>query len=168
MLNPTSFGSISHGTLRTEDLLSSFISELEWQIRRNGEHFSNPENFGERDRLNNLIGEAQDCFSEDGQTLRGSKEQDADELVNETLPDALSLFAPAYAYFGTHCGDGADFGFWPMGIEEIKSQVEFSSTKDQEYPEEDFTGEWLHVNERGNCTLYVRENGKDREIWGVC
>lgn len=175
MINPTSFGSISRGTLRTEDLLPDFIAELEWQIRRNGEHFSNPENFGERDRLNNLVGEAQDCFTKSGKAIKRSKRDFAEELVNETLPDALNLFAPAYSYFGAHCGDGSDFGFWPMDIEEIKSQIEFSSTKAQEFPDSDFSGEWLHVNERGNCTLYVRENGKDKgkpfqdkEIWGVC
>lgn len=41
----------------------------------------------------------------------------------------------------------------------------FSSTTKQEFPDDDYEGEWLHINERGNCTLYVRSNsGKDREI----
>ena len=162
------FGSISHGTLRTEDLLNSFLSELEWQISQNGEHFSNPENFSERDRLNGLVGEAQDCFAENGQEIAEDKEDLASELVNEILPDALSLFAPPYGYFGAHCGDGADFGYWPEDIENIKEQLEFSSTKDQEYPDSDFSGEWLHINERGNCTLYTRNNGNDHEIWAIC
>lgn len=162
-----SFGSISHGTLRIEDLLSAFSDELEWQIRRNGDYFARPENFGERDRLNGLVGEAQDCFGTTGNEIDPDKEERADELVNESLPDALSQFAPAFAYFGAHCGDGADFGFWPGDMEDVKEQVGFVSSETQEWPDADFVGEWLHINERGNCTLYVRENGLDREIWGL-
>ena len=52
-------------------------------------------------------------------------------------------------------------------IEGAKEDCEFVSTKTQEYPDDDFEGEWLHINERGNCTLYVRENGKDKEIWSI-
>lgn len=40
--------------------------------------------------------------------------------------------------------------------------------QDSEYPPVDYRGEWLHINERGNCTLYVRgEDGKDSEVWSV-
>lgn len=161
------FGSISHRTLRTEDLLSAFLSELEWQTRRNGDYYARPENFEERDKLNDLVGEAQDCFADDGSSIDTDKADLADELVNETLPDALSRFAPVYGYFGAHCGDGSDFGFWPNDIEETKEQVGFVSSQTQEYPGDDFSGEWLHVNDHGNCTLYVREKGVDREIWSV-
>lgn len=168
-IKPASLGSVSTATLRTEDLLSAFLSELEWQLRRNGQFFSQPENFPLRDKLNNLVGEAQDCFAEDGETIPEEKEAEADELVNETLPDALTAyFAPAYAYFGSHPGDGADIGFWLPDMEEIKEQVEFASSVEEEYPADDFRGEWLHINERGNCTLYVRgEDGKDVEVWSV-
>lgn len=160
-------GSVSEGTLRTEDLISAFADELCWQIRRNGEYFSLPENFGERDRLNNLVGEANDLFGDDGETIPIDNEYEAAEMVNETLPDALQAFAPPYSYFRAHQGDGSDFGFWPQDMEEIKEQVGFDSTVDNEYPPDDFAGEWLHINERGNCTLYVRTDGKDVEVWGV-
>lgn len=162
------FGSVSHGTLRTEDLLEAFANELEWQIRRNGEFYSRPENFAERDRLNAIVEEANECFGEDGQTIPDDKQDDAYEMVNDTLLNALQEFAPPYSYFGSHCGDGSDFGYWPDDIEQIKEQVEFASSKENEYPADDFRGEWLHVNERGNCTLYVRLNaGQDSEIWSL-
>jgi hypothetical protein len=36
---------------------------------------------------------------------------------------------------------------------------------DSEYPPKKYRGEWLHVNERGNCVLYYRNSkGKDREL----
>jgi len=158
------FGTVSHATLRTEDLLESFANELEWQISRNGDFLSRPENFAMRDRLNSLLGEAQDMWNEDGQTLQD--EDAAAEMVNERLPDALNEFAAPYAYFGAHEGDGSDFGYWPH-IDGVRESVDFVSSQDQEYPADDFQGEWMHINERGNCTLYVRTNGKDSEIWSI-
>ena len=167
MKQSAALGSISHGTLRECDLLEAFMHELEWQIRRNGEHYSRPENFSERDRLNALVGDAGDCFDEYGEDIAEDKQELASKLVNQELPDALGEFAAPYCYFGAHMGDGSDFGFWPADIEEIKEQVEFVSSKGAEYPADDYRGEWLHINERGNCTLYVREDsGKDRKIWG--
>ena len=160
-------GSISHGTLKTEDLLESFIFELEWQQNVNGNYLIDPANSSLREAIANAIGEAQDCFDEDGEAMDGSKLDNADELVNETMPVLLNQIVTPYCYFGTHPGDGSDFGFWPCDIEGIKEQVEFSSSVDQEYPADDFVGEWLHINERGNCTLYVRENGEDSEVWSI-
>lgn len=163
-LTPARFGSISHGTLRTEDLLSAFTSELEWQVGRNGDFLSRPENFPMRDRLANLIGEAQDAWAPDGETL--ADEGTAAELVDE-LADALQEFTPTYGYFGSHPGDGSDFGFW-VDVESVKEQVGFVSSKSQEYPDAGFVGEWLHVSDHGNATLYVRDaSGKDAEIWSI-
>lgn len=160
-------GSISHGTLRDEDLLEVFTNELEWQIQRNEDYFSHPENLAQRDRLNAILGEAQDCWTDDGEDIRADKWEETAELINDTLINALEVFCLPYFYFGAHPGDGSDFGFWPIDIDDIKEHVEFSSTTEQEYPNDDFQGEWLHVNERGNCTLYVRENGQDKEIWAI-
>lgn len=171
-IKPASIGSISHGTLRTEDLLSAFASELEWQINRNGEYFSQPEHFAFRNKLCNLVGEAQDAWNEDGETLQD--EDLASEMVNE-LQDVLSNnFAPMYGYFGSHEGDGSDFGYW-VNIDTVKEDVGFVSSKSQEFPDDDFLGAWLHVNDHGNCTLYVRETAgagsddsyQDEEIWSI-
>lgn len=150
-IKPASLGSISHGTLRTEDLLSAFISELEWHVSRNGDYFSRPENFGERDKLANLIGEAQDCFAEDGEEIDADKEHEASDLVNETLPDALNSFAGPYQYFGAHCGDGSDFGFWPdmMAIEELPTYDDTDAAK-----EAGETNDFKVVSDHGNVEIY--------------
>lgn len=157
-------GSISHGTMKTEDLLSSFISCLEGLILINGDWLSKPEHFHTRDRLNNLIGEAQDAFEDDGETVKD--DETASELVND-LSDALNEFAPAYSHFSSHEGDGSDYGFWVDDIDSIKEEIEFVSSKRQEYPEPDYEGEWLHISDHGNATLYSRTAGKDVELWSV-
>jgi hypothetical protein len=52
--------------------------------------------------------------------------------------------------------------------ESAKEDVDFVSGQDgKDEPDADFEGEWLSVSDHGNATLYVRENGKDREIWSV-
>ena len=108
-------GTVSHGTLRPEDLLSSFISTLEGLVLVNGDTLSLPENFRQRDRYARLIGEAQDAFASDGETLTEEGEENAPEIISD-LCDALSDFAPTGAYFGTLEGDGSDFGFWSYPI----------------------------------------------------
>lgn len=91
-MNP---GSISSGTLRSQDLLSTFAAHL-------------PE-----ERYNDLKNEAEAlalCIEE------GSDDVDSwhiSEVLDE-LYNALNDEAPDDHYFGAHPGDGAEFGFWPV------------------------------------------------------
>ncbi len=151
-IKPASLGSISHGTLRPEDLLSMFISELEWHILNNGNFFCLPENRQQRDSLNNIVGDAQDCFAEDGESI---KEDEAHYSI-ENLTEALGLFAKPYCYFGAHYGDGSDFGFWPShdSIDELPT-VE-GSDEAKELGED-----CKSVNCHGNVTVY---NGNGEAI----
>jgi hypothetical protein len=57
--------------------------------------------------------------------------------------------------------------FLMADVDGAREECEFVSSKEQDYPPDDYTGEWLHVSDHGNATLYVRENGKDREVWAV-
>lgn len=149
-------GSISHGTLRTKDLLSTFASELESLVFLNGNHFSRPENFAKRDRLNNIIGYAQDAWTEDGESLED--EDTAQELVQE-LQVALEQFAPPYCYFGAHEGDGSDFGFWPSH-DQIDELPHVENSEEARELGEDCK----HVNDHGNVTVYSGDGSVLLEI----
>lgn len=85
-------GTVSHGTLRPEDLLESFAYELR-----------------QLDPENALLGEYLDLDCLDEWT--DEQQEAASELVNDMI-DALSEHAPTFCYFGAHPGDGSDFGFW--------------------------------------------------------
>lgn len=147
-IKPASLGSVSTGTLKTSDLLSSCLHELEWQLRRNGEYFSLPENFPLRDTLNALVGEAQDCFGDDDEIPEDNLET-AEEVLRD-LQDALSdHFAPPYCYFGSHPGDGADVGFWPS----MDSVRELPEVPDSDAAEE-LGEDCFSVNDHGNTTVY--------------
>ena len=79
-------GSISSGTLLQEDLVYAFLSELE--------------------RFNGL--KATKLWAE----YDNDDYSDIDWFIQE-LMDELQEYAPDGCYFGSHPGDGADFGFWP-------------------------------------------------------
>ncbi len=165
-------GTVSNATLRSEDLLNAYSEKLSELFEINSGFFSLPENFAFRNRICDLLTDTEACFAENQETgeleLIEEKEQSGEvsEIIQE-LADTLQEFALPYCYFGSTEGDGACFGFWP-DMENAKENVEFISSPLKEYPPADFEGEWLHVNERGNCTLYVRDGiGNDSEIWGI-
>lgn len=111
-------GTVIAGTLRDEDLLEVFASELETVCRLRQKHL----------RLRTPLGIAYDDWSRviahkklifDARALTDESVEDIDmasEIVNE-LMDALSEYAPEGMYFGTLEGDGADFGWWHIGRE---------------------------------------------------
>ncbi|MBO0715708.1 MAG: hypothetical protein J2P55_00025 [Rhizobiales bacterium] len=99
-------GTVIHGTLKTDDLLESFASELEHNIQRNAQAFASDALQAERNRLTALITEARGAIGADD--VGGMASDIVDSLI-----DALQAFAPDGHYFGTHEGDGADFGYWP-------------------------------------------------------
>jgi len=103
-------GTISHGTLNTAHLLSAYIQAFEGFALINGDYFS--ANHDERDRIANLIGEAQDCFDDEGDDIRTDKQEIATELVNDDFPRLFDRYAPDSHAFGSHEGDGSDLGFW--------------------------------------------------------
>lgn len=88
-------GTISHGTMREEDLIPDFVAEL----RRLGHED------GELDEIEARL-EAHDTVP-----YYGTEEAGWD--LNEYLFEALNEHAPEGHYFGSHPGDGSDYGFWP-------------------------------------------------------
>lgn len=155
-IKPAHVGSISHGTLRTEDLLSAFADELESQILVNGGYFSLPENFNERDKLNTLHGEAMDAVnahsddeSEEDDSLNDQDDDERNSGIVNDLQDALNQFAPPYCYFGNTEGDGSDFGYWPS-----RDEIEELPTVEDRDEAKELGEDCKSVNDHGNVTVY--------------
>lgn len=132
-------GTISHGTLRNEDLLSSFAYELNRLVSRNLDNLGSLEVF----MHGKLIGEAE-------VTAASCAESDLADLILEKLTCALEEFAAPYCYFGSHEGDGSDFGFWPSwdSIDELTKYNDLS-----EVPAGVFE-DYCVVNDHGNVSVY--------------
>ena len=98
-------GTISHGTLRTQDLLPAFLETL---TARGGEIPKDLECGTHIEYLNCPWLGTTACDDDD-------KFWDSEDAMwdMEALTDALQTLCPPFVYFGTLEGDGADFGFWP-------------------------------------------------------
>lgn len=155
-------GSVSHGTMRTEDLLPVFLDLLE-EVAGAGEHES-------------LIMDANNWIDRDDDDDEDTEEEDfqdheatGSEIVNELI-DALDQYCPAYCYFGAHPGDGGDYGVWPC-MDDVEQRVRDNDglvVSDLSEVPDDYAGEVLYVNDHGNVTLYEQDGkGRRREIWAV-
>lgn len=89
------------------------------------------------------------------------------EWLSETADQAVDFLNDLETRSFMYWGFEDNSLFLMANVDGAKEDCGFVSTKDQDYPPDDYEGEWLHVSDHGNATLYVREKGKDREIWAV-
>jgi len=140
MTRYATIGTISHATLRNEDLLESFADELE--------RLGKASDFPFHPAAKNAI-----C---DARAVTDYDSENASETVNE-LADYLESYAPAYCYFGAHEGDGADFGFWPVSnlMESINDDIADGELVKIKDPGERVDGKnCVFINDHGNMTIY--------------
>jgi hypothetical protein len=86
-------GSVIAATLREQDLIPAFEGVLDTA----GVEYERPQSV---DKL--LL----------DQPLSDNEQEEVSCYLNETLIDLLDEIAPEGTYFGSHPGDGSDFGFW--------------------------------------------------------
>lgn len=141
-------GTIGHGTHNASSLIPDFVDV----IRKFRPDFTLPEDVAE-------------ILDMDDDEVTPDQDQRLDEYLNEELWYAMDEFAPPFAYFGAHEGDGSDFGYWlSSDVSEWLNEAcrDGELTKCDELPD-DPSGHYLVVSDHGNMTLYV----DGQEIWGV-
>jgi hypothetical protein len=162
------FGSVSHATMRPEDLIPTFMEVLDEHREAMIMHYSTTlahpaqvedckNNVG---RIDDFLGAVEKRLEDPEYYANECSVYDLEELF-----DWLGLFAPAYGYFGSHPGDGADFGFWLS--EDIECDFDGLRVDETSEVPDDYSGEVLHVNDHGNCTLYVADCGELTEVWAI-
>jgi len=150
-----SLGSVSEGTLRTEDLLDTFAYELCYHIKRMRLTRE------QRKRMRQLIKDATDCAPDnDG--------EGGVEFYVDMLHEALNEIAPPYAYFGASEGDGASFGFGPcLGMngdtDDLPKLPAGDAIRKHHWGED-----VLLVNDHGNVDCgYVDKRGRFHAYWSI-
>jgi hypothetical protein len=111
--------SVSWGTLQPSHLINNFVTCLTYldnthNLIQTGndwlKRFERWENLWNTGRHLGWLDEIYDDLVTEG-----------DDLL-EALFDTLDEFAPSGYYFGTHPGDGSDFGFWQIDYSEYESE----------------------------------------------
>ena len=112
-LFPATPGTVSHSTLRSRDLIEAFSDELSLLVRSDSNRWETADDIRLRNEWLSTVDEARDYL----RILALGEESPDEEIVIEILEqltEGLEFFAPEGYYFGSHFGDGADFGFWPI------------------------------------------------------
>jgi len=136
-------GTVSHGTMRPEDLIPDFCWELRYLGHRSSEltaiekRSNKPEYYDTEEAMWDL----------------------------ETLFNMLDEHSPDGAYFGSHPGDGSDYGFWVD--ESIEWDFDGLKVNDLADVPRGYRGYVLVVNDHGNMTLYTKTARKLIEHWAV-
>lgn len=78
-------GSVSRGTMRPEDLISTFLDLVEQYVPLEAQKFSS----------------------------RKLESMTSYWFLNDLI-DMLDYVSPPGHYFGSHPGDGSDYGWWPI------------------------------------------------------
>lgn len=115
-------GEISNGTLNPEDLIPSYLWELE-RLRLNREERA-------------FVRKIRKASEQEGY-YDGNGEDGSADLVEDlaTLSDIMDNHVPPYAYFGSIEGDGACIGVWPAldslqrNIEDFDAEAEVLETR---------------------------------------
>lgn len=95
-------GTLIHGTMRDEDLLRAFATELR-RLDEAGNYYQ-------------LCNEAMVMANDP----EGDYQYMPADVITD-LFDRLDEFSPEGHRFGAHEGDGSDYGFWPVEVEEDDS-----------------------------------------------
>lgn len=137
-------GTLIHATMREEDLIPAFTDELE--------------RLDSEDQYETLIQEARELIEKEGY---GTDE--SGYLLNEELFDALNDFAPPFCYFGSHEGNGSDYGFWP-NLESLKDDDDVRKVSDLSEVED--PPMVAVTNDHGSLTLY-KPVVTYEEVWSI-
>jgi hypothetical protein len=154
-----SLGSVSSGTMITEDVFDSCIYALQQLNKKRARAIQREWNNVEKDCPDHAGDDCANC------------DEARSEILNETLWNALNEYAAPYTYFGAHPGDGSDYGFWIDfdSVEEAARDGEILKIDDTSAIRayhRDYRGLVLHVNDHGNMTLYYCNSRRNlREIW---
>lgn len=109
-------GTVSHATMRDEDLIPCFLSALQDILASitgmiAGHIGDNPEALPILRATHAMVDRTTAYVAEWLEHSPEWESDEADEILSE-LFDQLEEFAPTGFYFGAHPGDGIDYGYW--------------------------------------------------------
>lgn len=149
-------GTVIHGTMRAQDLIPAFLAECEYLGLEGGP-------YGKGDTMDY----AREVIARCDDDEEWDAEAGLDELTCD-LADMLEEAAPPYVYFGSHEGDGSDYGFWPH-VDFMRDPWSYGVQSGPDYRlADEGEAEYFEVNDHGNGTFYAKQpDGTWLEVWSV-
>ena len=141
-------GSVSSGTMRLEDLIPTFLDATD-ELR---EELA-PEDIESINIIKNAMKKEGYFESEDAQ------------YDLEWLFELLNSLCPPYCYFGSHPGDGADYGVWVE--DDLEEVFEWPIVNDLSEIAAEYEGEVLHRKDDYTYALYEKKGGVFELIWEI-
>jgi hypothetical protein len=168
-------GSISEGTLKTEDIGNNLI----WHLDRIDLDTNDLNTFNKLKKefsaeIENL--EESDNKYQDVNVISGVDLSEKLEYIFDEIKEIAENYTPDYCYLGMSGCDGADFGVWPVSeLFEDTRQGSYDGmvyrstvhTNGVDEPVPDEYSHYLAVNDHGNCTLWSRNGETWTECWAV-
>lgn len=152
-------GSVSSGTLKPEDLIPAFHDALKWVSPSSAREcrVEYRDVFRWLNRHGDLDGAPEDVAEGAG-------------WVVDDLTDRLGNVCPPFTHFGSHMGDGADFGVWV--VEDLEQEAKYGHLlylDDEEPLPPCYSGYYFRTKDRGSTgTLYHRNKRYvTRTIWSI-
>ena len=177
-MSKAQIGTIISRTLRPQDLIPALIDEAK-SIMVGSEHNPPDPFFAENGidtkadfeafmaRLPNPIRTKLHDLDDDDDWWHS---EEASCVLNEDIWELMTSLCPAYTYFGSLPGDGADFGYWP-DIDFIEEQVfcdEMLKVNDWSDVPHDYDGDVVQVNDHGNVTVGYHKDGELKTVYWDC
>lgn len=104
------------------------------------------------------------------QDLPEEDEEDYGQILSDLADEAVD-------YLNSLGDENPPYTYWIIeesclflcpDVEGALEDVEFRSSRDSEYPPDEYTGLWMHINDHGNATLYLADGaGGNEEIWAA-
>lgn len=155
-----SMGSISSCTMRREYLIPCFLDKLEELAKANS-------NTADLAFVAEVKARREEMCKDDEFSFENYYDSDEADFDLDELFTSLDGYALPYFYFGSHPGDGADYGYWLT--ENFENDFEGVKVSDlSEVKPEHYGEEILYINDHGNTTLYAcNDQGELTEIWAI-
>lgn len=133
-----------------------------------------------RDLNERIIDEAEAYGFDSGEDFPEDEESDEySEALNECADEAVDFLNDLEDRIAMSWIIADNSLFLAVDVESVRGEVGFvshddrckcdeCSADDSSYPADGYKGEWLHVSDHGNATLYVRgADGNDTEVWSI-
>jgi hypothetical protein len=158
-LTPT-IGTIIHATHRPQDLIPAFLHEFKRLDRGWYDKFIRRIAKDDRELAYYLSGTGI-CDE------HSFWQSDLCSDILADLFDCLDVMAPSYAYFGSHPGNGSDFGYWPSfdQIDDAIHDGELLKVDDLSDVPDWYNGEVCIVNDHGNMAVGWSHHGEFKAYW---